>query len=235
MTSALTGSGARITSTDRRPSSALPESESFGQPASLLSKTGALPHDTRMSIKTDLIRHYRWLRRYGLNDSHSGNASVREGDTVWVTPTGAGADTLTEPDLVAAKLGQPPPEDASLDARLHLAVYTKNRKVWAVLHSHGPYTVALTLDGQDFCPIDFEGQYHFGPVPVLAIPFEHHQSESPARVAETLSRHRVCVVRGHGVYAAGRSLNLAYKWSCSLELSAKTAYIARTVGMTGRG
>jgi len=38
------------------------------------------------------------------------------------------------------------------------------------------------------------------------------------------------VVCGHGVYAAGESLNLAYKWSCSLELSAKTAFIALQAG-----
>jgi L-fuculose-phosphate aldolase len=33
------------------------------------------------------------------------------------------------------------------------------------------------------------------------------------------------------VYAAAATLNLAYKWSCSLELSAKTAYLARTAGI----
>ena len=42
-----------------------------------------------MDCKEDLVRHYRWLRQYGNNDSHSGNASTRVGDTLWVTPTGA--------------------------------------------------------------------------------------------------------------------------------------------------
>ena len=30
----------------------------------------------------------------------------------------------------------------------------------AVLHSHGAYSVALTMDGEDFVPADFEGQYY---------------------------------------------------------------------------
>ena len=47
-----------------------------------------------MDPRSDLVRHYLWLRRYGLNDSHSGNASVRDGELVWVTPTGCCADTL---------------------------------------------------------------------------------------------------------------------------------------------
>jgi L-fuculose-phosphate aldolase len=45
-----------------------------------------------------------------------------------------------------------------------------------------------------------------------------------------LAHAPITVVRGHGVYAWGESLNLAYKWTCSLELSAKTAFIARTAG-----
>jgi L-fuculose-phosphate aldolase len=41
---------------------------------------------------------------------------------------------------------------------------------------------------------------------------------------------KATVVSGHGVYAAAENLNLAYKWSCSLELSAKTAFLARQAG-----
>jgi L-fuculose-phosphate aldolase len=46
-------------------------------------------------------------------------------------------------------------------------------------------------------------------------------------VAEALAEHPVCMIRGHGVYAWGESLDLAYKWTTSLELSAKTFVIAR--------
>ena len=49
-------------------------------------------------------------------------------------------------------------------------------------------------------------------------------------VSEVLSEYPVVVVRGHGVYACADSLTLAYKWVCSLELSAKTAFIAHQAG-----
>jgi L-fuculose-phosphate aldolase len=45
-----------------------------------------------------------------------------------------------------------------------------------------------------------------------------------------LAEHPIMVVRGHGVYARAETINLAYKWSCSLELSAKTAFLARQAG-----
>jgi L-fuculose-phosphate aldolase len=49
-------------------------------------------------------------------------------------------------------------------------------------------------------------------------------------VAEVLTEYPIAIVRGHGVYACGKDLNLAYKWTCSLEQSAKTAFIARQAG-----
>jgi L-fuculose-phosphate aldolase len=186
--------------------------------------------------RADLVRHYRWLRQYGLNDSHSGNASVRVGDTVWITPTGACADTLAEDELLACPLEGPAPAAASLDAPLHLAVYRRNPALGALLHSHGPHAVALTLDGRDYDPPDFEARHYFERVPVLDIPYDRYLLDAPAWVAEALASARLAIVRGHGVYAAAASLNLAYKWTCSLELSAKTAYLARTAGVwAGRG
>lgn len=183
-----------------------------------------------MDPREDLIRHYRWLRQYGINDSHSGNASVRDGDRVWVTPTGACADTLAASDLLPCTPRETPPAGASLDAPLHLAVYRHNPAAAAVLHSHGAHTVALTMHGEDFIPADFEGHYYFPRVPVITIAYDRYVEEAPERVGELLAQYRVVVVRGHGVYACGETLNLAYKWTCSLELSAKTAFIARQAG-----
>ncbi|MDH3354117.1 MAG: class II aldolase/adducin family protein, partial [Chromatiales bacterium] len=97
----------------------------------------------------------------------------------------------------------------------------------SVIHSHGPNTVALTLNGKNFVPVDFEGNLYFPEVPVITIPYDQYVELAPVAVANSLTNHKICVVRGHGVYAQGTSINLAYKWSCSLELSAKTYFIAQ--------
>ncbi len=183
-----------------------------------------------MNVKQDLVRHYHWLRQYGLNDSHSGNASVRDGDTVWVTPSGCCADTLEEHELVACTINGELGVGASLDAPLHIAVYQLNPTARALLHSHGPHSVALTMDGKDFVPLDFEGKYYFPHVPVLNIEFQDYLDESPPQVAHALAQNKIAIVRGHGVYAQAETVNLAYKWSCSLELSAQTAFISRQSG-----
>lgn len=181
-------------------------------------------------LKQELVQHYKWLRQFGCNDSHSGNASFRWHDEVWVTPTGCCADTLTPEDLIRCHLDGQMDEGASLDAPLHVEVYRQNPEARAVFHSHGPHTVALTLNGEDFTPVDFEGQFYFPLVPVIQIPYQDYVAKSPAAVAEQLKSYKVTVVCGHGVYACAESINLAYKWSCSLELSAKTAWLAKQVG-----
>ena len=160
-----------------------------------------------------------------LNDSHSGNASIRDNDLIWITPSGCCADTLEETMLVKCPLSGPPGPGASLDARLHMAIYRENLNSGCVLHSHGPYSLAMTFDGKDFVPLDFEGQYYFDVIPVLNIAYDDYLEESPQRVADALAKYKICVVRGHGVYAQAETINLAYKWSCTLEQVAKTAYL----------
>lgn len=177
-------------------------------------------------LKEELVRYYQWLRQYGYNDAHSGNASFREGDGYCVTPTGACADILQPGELICGTLLDPPPPGASLDAELHRQVYLHNPKAGAVLHSHAPHVVALTLSGKDFVPPDFEGQYYFGRIKVLDLPYERMIEEAPLKVAGLLAELPLVVVRGHGIYAQAENLNLAYKWICSAELSARTAWLA---------
>lgn len=174
----------------------------------------------------ELVRYYRWLRQHGLNDSHSGNGSCRVGDGVWMTPTGCCAETLEEDMLLHCPVEGPAPEGATLDAALHLAVYQRNPECTAVLHSHGPHTIAVTLDGADFMPVDFEGRYYFGAVPVICIDDDRYIAESPEMIARSLAGSRIAVVRGHGSYSGAESLDLAYKWACSLESSARIAWLA---------
>ena len=183
-----------------------------------------------MNTKQDLIRHYHWLRQYGYNDSHSGNASCREGDHIWVTPSGCCADTLQHEQLIQCPLNGEMSEGASLDAALHAQVYKDNPSSTAVLHSHGAYSVAMTMNGEDFVPADFEGQFYFPRIPVITIDYDKYLQQAAAAVGLALSEHKVVVVRGHGVYATAETINLAYKWTCSFELSAKTCFLAKQAG-----
>ena len=78
--------------------------------------------------------------------------------------------------------------------------------------------------------MDFEGQYYFTEIPVVDIPYAAYVEQAPVLVSDVLAAHKIMVVRGHGVYTCAENLNLAYKWTCSFELSAKIAAIAGHLG-----
>lgn len=186
-----------------------------------------------MHARQALVDYYRLLRTHGCNDSHSGNGSVRVEDTVWITPTGACGDTLTAEDLVACPLDATPEARASLDAPLHLAVYRQTAEAAALLHSHGPHAVALSLAGGDFRPVDFEGRLLFPHVPVIDIEYTDHVASGPAVIADALAAHKAVIARGHGIYARGATLDEAYRWNCCVEASARIAWLAGHAGAAG--
>jgi L-fuculose-phosphate aldolase len=182
-----------------------------------------------MSKEEQLVFYYQLLRQHALNDSHSGNGSVRLGDQFLVTKTGACADTIKTSELVHCKFNTPLPKNASLDARIHRSIYQKNSNVGAVLHAHNPYTLALTLQSKQFCPVDFEGKLYFGDLEVIECEEEHYLDVMPERISESLKNQPVAIVQSHGIYAAADDLELAYKWLCSLEQSAKIKWLAKLV------
>ncbi|HBE90985.1 MAG TPA: class II aldolase [Gammaproteobacteria bacterium] len=183
-----------------------------------------------MDNKKALVRFYSLLRQYGHNDSHSGNISYRVDNDFVITPTGACADLLEEKELVHCTMDDAHVDLASQDQHVHRAVYRHNPDAHAVIHCHNPYTIAITLDGEDFRPVDLEGMYNFPHVPVISISFKGYFEHSPILIATALAEYPVVVVRGHGVYAQGTDLEQAFQWCNSLEQSAKTAFLARQVG-----
>jgi L-fuculose-phosphate aldolase len=183
-----------------------------------------------MDDKTSLVRFYALLRQHGLNDSHSGNISFRRDGEFYITPTGACADLLTAEQLVGCTMDDTHIDRASQDQHVHRAVYRHNPEAHGVIHSHNPYTVALTMSGDDFLPVDLEGQLFFPKVPVISISFKGYFEHSPILIATTLAEYPAVIVRGHGVYAQGESLEQAYHWCTALEQSAKTTFLARQAG-----
>jgi len=182
-----------------------------------------------MTQEEQLVFYYQLLRQHSLNDSHSGNGSVRLNDSFSITKTGACADTIETGELIHCGISKALPRNASLDASIHQSIYQTNLEHQAVLHAHNPYTIALTLQSKLFSPVDFEGKLYFGELHITECDAEHYLDVMPQRISECLKHQPVAIVQSHGVYAAAENLELAYKWLCSLEQSAKIKWLAKRI------
>ena len=170
----------------------------------------------------------------GLTSSRFGNISLLQGDKIFITCTGSMLDELDEAMVVEVDLGCPCDQDkiASSETCVHRAIYqgTTNQ---AIIHTHSPYAVALSLlEREEVEPLDSEGMIFLGTMPIVE---GHFGTDELARaVSFALQTHKACIARGHGVFAAGKSLNDAYTAACMAEHSAQVRYLVKAQSKRGR-
>lgn len=181
-------------------------------------KDGAIADDAKIGQIIEIGRDM-FLR--GLVSSHAGNISVREGSRVYITRKGAMTSRLSPPDIVEVDMehsDDPAILLASSEYIIHRAIYVTTG-AGAVVHAHPPYATLLSMSGE-LVPVDVEGGYHLGRVPV-ASPRNPTASEDAARaVSDLMKTNRVILVRSHGSFARGQSLEEAYMLTSTLEASA---------------
>jgi len=154
----------------------------------------------------------------GLVSSNSGNLSVRMGDSIIITRRGSMLNCLQENDLIETgitKNSRATPL-ASTELPVHRAVY-RETQASAIVHTHPPHAVALSLTETEIVPSAAEGYSIVDEVPVLG----WHMKVKPGcladEIAQALKQHRIIMVHGHGSFATGQLLEEAYNLSTALE------------------
>jgi len=180
----------------------------------------------------EFARTGRTLFEGGLNNSHSGNMSVRLGDRVVITRRGAMLGELAENDLVDVGLAQ---DDsgialASTEVRVHQAVYTSTSHL-AIVHTHPRTATAMSMERDYIVPVDEEGRYYFKRIPVLGIKSSIGSDDLERDLPAMLKDYPVVLVRGHGAFAVGGNLEEGLQISHSLEWSCDILMRCLTLGM----
>jgi L-fuculose-phosphate aldolase len=180
-------------------------------------------------IDRELIRRFRDVGRdlfvAGLVTSHGGNMSVLGGDRIIITRRGSMLGRLTEDDIVETLL-EPCAADerCSREIVVHRAIYAATGTD-AIVHAHPPYTIARSFDADAIVPVDSEGLYVLGEVPVVSAATTIASPEAALVLAEALAKAPVAVLRTHGPFAKGASLEEAFMHVSVLEASANMLHI----------
>ena len=145
-----------------------------------------------------------------------GNMSVRDTDGFYIKRTGAYLDDPGAPVFVP--FSGPVPKDASSEYRVHLAVY-RVMPCKAIVHAHPPYAVAASLVSDEILPLDSEGEMFAKRIPVVAgAPGTQGLADA---VSAAMEKNRLVIARGHGTFAAGRTLDEAFQLTSLAEHSCR--------------
>jgi L-fuculose-phosphate aldolase len=163
----------------------------------------------------------------GLTSSRFGNISRLHDEEISITCTGSMLDELDQSNVVEVDLNCASDRDktASSETCVHRAIYrsTANK---AVIHTHSPYAVALSLLEKDSLePLDSEGILFLGSMQIVE---GHYGSDRLAQaVSMALQGHMACIARGHGVFASGMTLTEAFTAASMAEHSSKVRYLVK--------
>ena len=168
------------------------------------------------------------LMRLGMNSSHSGNLSVRDGGTILITRGGAQLGRIGWDDLVETSLHyrDAAASRASTELPSHRLIYqsTKHR---AIIHCHAPYATALSFQTDRIVPDDAEGRYYFAEIPVVEVDNPIGTEEVGLVLAQTLRKGSACIVRSHGLFVAGPGLDKALQLATCVESVCRLAFLRR--------
>jgi L-fuculose-phosphate aldolase len=176
----------------------------------------------------EIVRFGKKLVLSGLTSSRFGNISRLEEGRIFITCTGSMLDELDEGMIVEVDLSHPCNLDkiASSETCVHRAVYQRTEYM-ALIHTHSPYAVALSLlEQRAIEPMDSEGLLFLGTMPIVEGRIGTNDLAMAA--SDALQNHKACIARGHGVFAAGNSLLDAYTAACMAEHSAQVRYLVKT-------
>ena len=156
----------------------------------------------------------------GLISSHAGNISVRVMNQIYITRRSSMLGRLQQKDVIELEIDQDNSQlpMASSELIVHTAIY-KTTEALAVIHTHPPYATLLSMLQNGITPVDSEGLYLFGKTPVVSPKKTIGSEESAHLVSKQLIRNKIVLIRGHGSFAIGETLEEAFMYTTSLESS----------------
>ncbi len=161
-------------------------------------------------ILTEFQKTGRALAEAGLTTGESGNLSLRQGKSLFITTHGSNLSRLGENDVTATGIYADDENTplASSELAVHRAIYMAT-DAKAIVHAHPAHAVALTLADTRSKSISQR--------PVIGHNLEIVPGALHDEIAAALKKCPLVVVRGHGTFAIGDSFEAALGLSIAFE------------------
>jgi L-fuculose-phosphate aldolase len=181
--------------------------------------------------RVQLVEYCLRMQADDLTVGTSGNLSIRSGDHIAITPSGAAYETLTPESICVIDIDGNQLEDGlapSSEVPMHTSVY-RHTDALAVVHTHPLYATALSVLVDEVPPVHYMIAALGGTVRVA--PYATFGSPELAENSITAMEGRFgALLQNHGATTYGDSIGKAYTRSIYLEWVCRLYHQARLLG-----
>ncbi|MEO9600706.1 class II aldolase/adducin family protein [Parasphingorhabdus sp.] len=187
--------------------------------------------DAELKLRTELVDVMQEMDRQGLNHGTAGNASVRCGDGLLITPSGIPPQKLSPETIVLISLdghyeGKIKP---SSEWQMHTGLM-KRPDVNAIVHCHSRFATTLACAQKSIPPLHYmtavsgDGEIRLAPYASFG------SAELASHIIETLDGRFACLMANHGQIAVASNLSMALMIANEIEVQASYYYGTLAIG-----
>jgi L-fuculose-phosphate aldolase len=168
----------------------------------------------------------------GINRGASGNASVRHGRGVLITPSALLPEALTPETLVKVDMAGrfDNPLKPSSEWRIHRDIYLARPDINAVVHTHSTHAATLACLREDLPPFHYMVAMAGGR-DIRCSGYATFGTEALSHTAvAALEGRMACLLANHGMIACGQDLSQAETLAMEVEHLCEAYLRARSVG-----
>lgn len=183
-------------------------------------------------LRTDLLDTSRRLVELGLNRGSSGNASVRDGDGMLITPSALLVSEMTPDSMVRMDFegkvlqgGKP-----SSEWRFHRDILSVRPEIGAVVHVHSTFATTIACLSRDVPAVHYMIALAGGDN-IRCTPYSVFGEQALSDHAlEALRDRKGCLLGNHGMIALGKDLDDALAVAVEVEFLCEIYWRTLQVG-----
>lgn len=183
-------------------------------------------------LRADLLHVSRRLVDLGLNRGTSGNASVRCGEQILITPAVLPVSAMSDKDMVlidtdgtVLKGGKP-----SSEWRFHCDILNARPDIGAVLHTHAIFSTTLACLHREVPAVHYHIAFGGGDSVRCARYALFGEPMLSAHALEALHGRKACLLANHGMIALGADLEDALSVAQEVEFVCEVYWRALSAG-----
>ncbi|MBI1175137.1 MAG: class II aldolase [Sideroxydans sp.] len=170
-------------------------------------------------LRRQLLQASQRLVELGLNRGTSGNASVRDGDGMLITPSALPVSVMTTDSMVRMDLkgnvkqgGKP-----SSEWRIHSDIFVARPEINAVIHTHSTFAATLACLRRDVPAVHYMIAAAGGDSIRCTSYSVFGEQTLSDNALEALRDRKACLLGNHGMIALGRDLDDALAIAVEVE------------------